>query len=219
MKCIWYMKFTSICFRQTELSADVESSSISTPFFKLRWTSFQLVVVSKYELDNDFIVDTVSRRSEWLVSGKISKVSDAPPNSTGTFGTRKSFFGESITPRPRLCPDWRKKDEIFASFSEIVTSSCSSFSPLLYLEYSWRRRAFESSNSLASFSSCFNQSSKKNRVFHSYFFENSKNVLNFLKGSNKFYDFLNFLWFSKIFLDFPVFFFILLNFLKFSRAF
>ena len=52
-------------------------------------------------------------------------------------------------------------------------------------------------------------------VFHSYFLEYSKNFLNLQKKSSKFG---NFLGFSKIFLDFYVFFNIFLHFLENSKG-
>ena len=60
---------------------------------------------------------------------------------------------------------------------------------------------------------------EKTLVFSSYFLENCKKMLIFTKISNKLGEFLNFLGFSKIFLDFHIFFFTFLKFLEFSRAF
>ena len=51
------------------------------------------------------------------------------------------------------------------------------------------------------------QSSKKTIVFIVIFLENSKNFVIFTKSSNKFGEFLRFLGFSNIFLDFHVFLF------------
>ena len=49
---------------------------------------------------------------------------------------------------------------------------------------------------------------KKTIGFHKYFLENFKKFLIFTESYNKFDEFLNFVRFSKIFLDFHVFFLI-----------
>ena len=68
------------------------------------------------------------------------------------------------------------------------------------------------------FNSYFRTSSRvrKNYSFYSYFFRKFKKLCNFHKNSNKFGEFLSFLVFCNISLDFHVFFF---DFLEFSRAF